>query len=38
VAVAALNWGLSERVADAVQRAVGLVVETVDELRCTSSR
>lgn len=33
-----MGWGLSEQVADAVQRAVGLVVETVDELRCTSSR
>jgi len=32
-----MGWGLSEQVADAVQRAVGLVVETVDELRCTSS-
>lgn len=33
-----MGWGLSEQVADAVHRAVGLVVETVDELRCTSSR
>ena len=33
-----MGWGLSEQVADAVDRAVGLVVETVDELRCTSSR
>ena len=33
-----MGWGLSEQVAEAVQRAVGLVVETVDELRCTSSR
>jgi len=33
-----MGWGLSEQVADAVERAVGLVVETVDELRCTSSR
>jgi Ni,Fe-hydrogenase maturation factor len=33
-----MGWGLSEQVAEAVDRAVGLVVETVDELRCTSSR
>ena len=33
-----MGWGLSEQVADAVERAVALVVETVDELRCTSSR
>ena len=32
------GWGLSEQVQGAVQRAVDLVVETVDELRCTSSR
>jgi hydrogenase maturation protease len=28
-----MGWGLSEQVEDAVQRAVGLVVETIDELR-----
>jgi len=33
-----MGWGLSEQVAEAVERAVELVVETVDELRCTSSR
>ena len=33
-----MGWGLSEQVAEAVERAVGLVVETIDELRCTSSR
>ena len=36
--VSEMGWGLSEQVAEAVERAVGLVVETVDELRCTSSR
>ena len=28
-----MGWGLSEQVAEAVDRAVELVVETVDELR-----
>jgi hypothetical protein len=28
-----MGWGLSERVRDAVQRAVRLVLETVEELR-----
>ncbi len=28
-----MGWGLSEQVEDAVQRAVGLVVEKIDELR-----
>src|ERR1700749_2821138 len=36
--VGEMGWGLSEQVADAVQRAVGLGVERVGELRCTSSR
>jgi hydrogenase maturation protease len=28
-----MGWGLSDSVSDAVDRAVGLVLETVDELR-----
>jgi hydrogenase maturation protease len=28
-----LGWGLTEQVGEAVERAVGLVVETIDELR-----
>jgi hydrogenase maturation protease len=28
-----LGWGLSERVTEAVERAVDLVVETIEELR-----
>jgi len=28
-----MGWGLSDQVKDAVQRAVDLVVETIDELR-----
>jgi len=32
------GWGLSDEVSAAVLRAVELVIETVDELRCTSSR
>jgi hydrogenase maturation protease len=31
--VTEMGWGLSERVRDAVQRAITLVLETVDELR-----
>lgn len=31
--VSEMGWGLSERVQDAVERAVGLVLETVEELR-----
>jgi hydrogenase maturation protease len=31
------GWGLSDEVSAAVLRAVDLVIETVDELRCTSS-
>src|SRR6202000_1582305 len=31
--VAEMGWGLSERVQGAVERAVGLVLETVEELR-----
>jgi hydrogenase maturation protease len=31
--VSEMGWGLSERVRDAVERAVGLVLETVQELR-----
>jgi hydrogenase maturation protease len=30
-----MGWGLSEQVKEAVQRAVDLVVETIDELRAT---
>jgi hydrogenase maturation protease len=33
-----MGWGLSESVRAAVDRAVDLVVETVEDLRCTSSR
>jgi len=33
-----MGWGLSEEVADAVERAAQLVLDTVQELRCTSSR
>jgi hydrogenase maturation protease len=33
-----MGWGLSEQVAAAVAGAVDLVVETIDDLRCTSSR
>jgi hydrogenase maturation protease len=33
-----MGWGLSEAVSAAVQRAVDLVGETVEEMRCTSSR
>jgi Ni,Fe-hydrogenase maturation factor len=33
-----MGWGLSEQVAGAVAGAVDLVVETIDDLRCTSSR
>ena len=33
-----VGWGLSEAVSAAVTRAVDLVVETVGELQCTSSR
>jgi hydrogenase maturation protease len=32
-----MGWGLSEQVAGAVEGAVDLVVETIDDLRCTSS-
>ena len=32
-----MGWGLSDQVSEAVERAVGLVVETVEDLRCTSS-
>jgi hydrogenase maturation protease len=32
------GWGLSDEVAGAVDGAVELVVKTVEELRCTSSR
>jgi hydrogenase maturation protease len=32
-----LGWGLTEQVGDAVERAVGLVVETIDELRSTAA-
>jgi hydrogenase maturation protease len=31
--VSEMGWGLSQRVRDAVERAVGLVLETVEELR-----
>jgi hydrogenase maturation protease len=31
--VSDMGWGLSERVRDAVSRAIGLVLETVEELR-----
>jgi hydrogenase maturation protease len=31
-----LGWGLTEQVGEAVERAVGLVVETIDELRSTA--
>jgi Ni,Fe-hydrogenase maturation factor len=30
-----MGWGLSEQVRQAVQRAVDLVVETIEELRAT---
>jgi hydrogenase maturation protease len=33
-----MGWGLSSEVQEAVRRAVALVVETVGEMRCTSSR
>jgi hydrogenase maturation protease len=33
-----MGWGLSEQVEDAVQRAVGLVVETIDELRADAAQ
>jgi hydrogenase maturation protease len=33
-----VGWGLSDEVSAAVDRAVDLVVTTVDELRCMSSR
>ena len=32
-----VGWGLSEQVSEAVERAVDLVIETVEGLRCTSS-
>ena len=32
-----MGWGLSDSVSDAVDRAVDLVLETIDDLRCTSS-
>jgi hydrogenase maturation protease len=34
-AVEEMGWGLSEQVQEAVERAVGLVLETIDELRAT---
>src|SRR5580693_3449814 len=33
-----VGWGLSEHVEDAVERAVGLVVETIDSLRAQAVR
>lgn len=36
--VESMGWGLSDEVRAAVDRAVDLVVETITELRCTSSR
>jgi hydrogenase maturation protease len=36
--VGEMGWGLSDEVSDAVQRAVNVVLTTVEELRCTSSR
>ncbi len=33
-----MGWGLSDEVKGAVERAVSVVLETVEELRCTSSR
>jgi hydrogenase maturation protease len=33
-----MGWGLSDPVAGSVERAVKLVLDTVEELRCTSSR
>jgi hydrogenase maturation protease len=33
-----MGWGLSDSVREAVQRAVDLVCETLEEMRCTSSR
>jgi Ni,Fe-hydrogenase maturation factor len=37
-AVEEMGWGLSDEVAGAVNGAVDLVLKTVEELRCTSSR
>jgi hydrogenase maturation protease len=36
-AVEEMGWGLSQEVEEAVDRAVELVLKTVEELRCTSS-
>jgi hydrogenase maturation protease len=33
-----VGWGLSDHVEDAVERAVGLVVETIDSLRAQAVR
>jgi hydrogenase maturation protease len=37
-AIEEMGWGLSDEVAGAVDGAVELVLQTVEELRCTSSR
>ena len=35
--VGEMGWGLSDQVADAIERAAALVLDTVEELRCMSS-
>jgi Ni,Fe-hydrogenase maturation factor len=32
-----VGWGLSEAVAEAVDRAAALVIETIAEMQCTNS-